>query len=115
MTDFDGFSNEKKMLQAKRLAAAVDPPTTTQNLVLWCVHVLGPDDVHAAASFREAAWSAAGANISFAEIEQPADPVLCFAYAAPWPYSDEMHAEDLKNRRSGANVDVLAGEAAAAS
>lgn len=64
------------------------------NRVLWCVHVIGPDEVyaepsHAAAvaaadKLNRAVWSRAGAP-----------DVTCFAYPDVWPWSKEAHAEDL--------------------
>ena len=67
------------------------------NLTLWCVHVLGPDDVLAAPSHEAAAVHAHGINKAvFGRIGTP-DDVLCFAYAAPWPHSRESHAESVKN------------------
>jgi hypothetical protein len=67
------------------------------NLVLWCVHVLGSDDVMAAPSHSAAATHAHELNKAlFARRSTPTD-VLCFAYAAPWPHSREAHADDVKN------------------
>lgn len=66
------------------------------NLVLWCVHVLGPDDVMAAPSHDAAVTHAHELNKALLG-RVTADDVLCFAYAAPWPYSKEAHAEALPN------------------
>jgi hypothetical protein len=62
------------------------------NIVKWCVHVLGPDDVMAAPSHDAAVVRAHEMNKSLHGRVSSPDDVLCFAYAAPWPYSDEEHA-----------------------
>lgn len=65
------------------------------NLVLWCVHVLGSDDVMAAPSHLAAHTHAHELNKAMhSRPSTPAD-VLCFAYAAPWPHSAEDHAADV--------------------
>ena len=66
------------------------------NLTLWCVHVLGSDDVHAAPSHDAAAVHAHEMNKALHGRVRAPDDVLCFAYAAPWPYSPEEHAESVK-------------------
>ena len=67
------------------------------NLMLWCTHVLGADDVYAAPSHEAAAVHAREMNKAIHGRVSAPDDVLCFAYAAPWPHSKESHAEDLKN------------------
>lgn len=67
------------------------------NLTLWCVHVLGPDEVMAAPSHDAAVTHAHELNKAvFGRVTTPSD-ILCFAYAAPWPHSKASHAEDLQN------------------
>jgi len=67
------------------------------NLLLWCVHIIGPDDLLAAPSHDAAAVYARELNkFHHARVPWPND-ILCFAYAAPWPGSKTSHAEDLKN------------------
>lgn len=66
------------------------------NLVLWCVHVLGPDDVMAAPSHNSAAITAHEMNKAFHGRVTTAADVLCFAYAAPWPHTPEDHAQAVK-------------------
>lgn len=67
------------------------------NLIKWCVHILGPDDVMAAPSHDAAVIHARELNkVVHGRVGAP-DDVLCFAYAAPWPYTNEEHAEGLKN------------------
>jgi hypothetical protein len=67
------------------------------NLLLWCVHVLGPDDVLAAPSHDAAATHAHELNKAVLGRVSAPDDVLCFAYAAPWPYSAEAHTEAVKS------------------
>lgn len=67
------------------------------NLTLWCVHILGPDDVIAAPSHEAAAVHARELNKAVHGRRSSPDDILCFAYAAPWPYSREDHAEAVKN------------------
>lgn len=70
------------------------------DLTLWCVHVLGPDDVMAAPSHDAAVVRARELNKTiFSRISEPND-ILCFAYAAPWPHSQDAHAEDLEKQTS---------------
>ncbi|KGM50681.1 hypothetical protein [Pseudooceanicola atlanticus] len=66
------------------------------NLTLWCVHVLGPDDVHAVPSHDAAVIGARELNKAIHGKAEAPEDILCFAYAAPWPHSAEAHAEDLK-------------------
>ena len=67
------------------------------NLTLWCVHILGPDEMLAAPSHLAAKTHAHELNKSlYSRAGTPCD-VLCFAYAAPWPYSATDHAESVKN------------------
>lgn len=67
------------------------------DLTLWCVHVLGPDDVLAAPSYAAASAHARALNAALHGKEGAPDDILCFGYAAPWPHSPESHAEDVKN------------------
>lgn len=66
------------------------------DMVLWCVHVLGPDDVLAAPCHEAAVIQAREYNKAIHRNTTKQD-VLCFAYAAPWPYSKEQHAEAVKD------------------
>ena len=71
------------------------------NLTLWCVHSLGPDEVDAAPSHAAAVERAEAINRAvhgaIMERHGDANDILCFAYAAPWPWSKEDHAEAVKN------------------
>lgn len=62
---------------------------------LWCLHLRGPDDVHAAPSKAEAERVARNINDQFACHE-----VKPSAVAALWPHSPESHAESLKDWRA---------------
>ena len=67
------------------------------NLVKWCVHVLGPDDVMAAPSYTAAVIRAQDLNVALhGKDDRPSD-VLCFAVAAPWPHDHASHAESLRD------------------
>lgn len=68
------------------------------DLILWCVHILGMDDVHAAPSHLAAATHANEMNkILYSQPDKKMADILCFAYAAPWPHSKEDHAKNLVN------------------
>lgn len=67
------------------------------DLTLWCVHILGPDDVLAAPSHEAAATHARELNKAVHSKSSVPDDVLCFAYAAPWPHGTEAHAKEVKN------------------
>ena len=68
------------------------------NLIPWCVHILGPDDVIAAPSRAAAAEYADRTNrVLFGNAGETFADVMCFVYAAPWPHSKENHAEEVKN------------------
>ena len=67
------------------------------DLTLWCVHVLGPDDIYAAPCHGAAVVHARELNKAvIGRVKDRENDVLCFSYAAPWPHSKEGHAEDLK-------------------
>jgi len=69
----------------------------------WCVHIIGPDDIHAAPDF-ETAWAwAEAANKVIAPHADERD-VLWRCTVAIWPGDATSHAEDLK--RGGRN-DVI--------
>lgn len=65
------------------------------NLTLWCVHVLGPDDVYAAPSHDAAVIHAHELNKALHGRLSTDNDILCFAYAAPWPYSATAHADSV--------------------
>ncbi|MGY4892336.1 UNVERIFIED_CONTAM: hypothetical protein EX528_18840 [Xanthomonas axonopodis] len=63
---------------------------------LWCMHILGPDDVHAAPSKAHAEKAAAALNaFHAARAEQSEHDPKVEAVVAPWPHSVESHAESV--------------------
>ena len=71
------------------------------NLTLWCVHLLGPDEVEATPSHAAAVERARQINEHVHGSVMPDkdgddNTIICFAYAAPWPWSKDDHAESLK-------------------
>lgn len=65
---------------------------------LWCVHVIGPDEVHATASLRDAVRAAHGFNTWWhprTKDDSDADYVLMYANVAQWPHDAESHASSL--------------------
>ena len=67
------------------------------NLVKWCVHILGPDDVMAAPSHDAAVAHAHELNKLLHRGARRSDDVLCFAYAAPWPHDLNSHEAAVKD------------------
>jgi len=65
------------------------------NLIKWCVHILGPDEVLAAPSHAAAVQRADELNRSIHERDHEPDDLLTFAYAAPWSYDDKSHGDEL--------------------
>lgn len=75
---------------------------------LWCCHVRGPDDVHAAPDYETALkWAdyinsinwrgPKGETVAVASV----DDLILRAVPAPWPWSAEEHAEDLPKSMAG--------------
>lgn len=64
--------------------------------ILWCCHIRGPDEAHAAPDYATAlAWSDMMLEID-REVDH-SDPNMPFLSAVPalWPWSAEAHATDL--------------------
>lgn len=76
------------MITAERIEA-------NANRALWCVHVIGPDDVYAEPTHAAAVAHAEKLNTAIWSRPNVPDDVTCFAFADVWPWSDEAHAEDL--------------------
>jgi hypothetical protein len=68
---------------------------------LWCVHVMGPDDLYATASRSEARNRAHEMNAFFNKIitDHEYEPNM-WAVPALWPYDAASHTEDLERQRS---------------
>lgn len=63
--------------------------------ILWCCHVRGPDEVHAAPDYKTALlWSDACLKLDRRQPRHEYEPFLS-AVPAPWPWSVETHAENL--------------------
>lgn len=71
------------------------------NRVLWCVHVIGPDDVYAESSHAQAVAKADELNRSVWSQDKAPEDVCCFAYADVWPWSAEEHAAALLRNERG--------------
>lgn len=73
---------------------------TTSKPILWCCHVIGPDDVVATSSYLEAATLSHVLNERFLRVARLGwsenDPNL-WAVPAPWPHDDASHERDLAN------------------
>lgn len=63
---------------------------------LWCLHILGPDDVYPAPSRAYAEVAADVHNARFRKISKESG-VMCEAIVAPWPHDAESHARGLAN------------------
>ena len=61
---------------------------------LWCVHVNGPDDVHAAPSKAEAERAAAHLNAYFSQ--EPLDDLRVSAEVILWPWPPASHADSVR-------------------
>lgn len=63
---------------------------------LWCVHILGPDDVYPAPSQAEAERAVAHMK-HFWESRHPEEAAMGMVgfEAIPWPHSPESHAQDV--------------------
>lgn len=76
----------------------------TPDTTLWAVHVLGPDDIHAAADHADALALCDELNalgLQFNAGHRPGDLgyVIHIAYPLPWPASPGAHAECLALRK----------------
>ncbi len=70
------------------------------NIVLWCMHVLGPDDVIPMVSYSDALKTSKEHNQALFElIDQDQNNILCFAYPAPWPHDAQSHADAMLEAR----------------
>ena len=63
--------------------------------ILWCVHIIGPDDLHAHPTFEAAEVHAIALNTAIRSQEEKAPAlkeITCRAVVAIWPWSPEAHA-----------------------
>lgn len=89
----------------------------TPDTGLWAVHVHGPDDMLAMPD-REAAEDAAWEINAFQASHDAAHPdttgfrPVVQAFAEPWPWSEEGHAEELaRAAREAEEEDTVRGDA----
>lgn len=66
--------------------------------VLWCVHVLGPDELHAMPDYATAEKNVADLIAALYTPRTAGLDVLCLPIVAPWPWTAEAHREELKKR-----------------
>lgn len=74
--------------------------------LLWCVHILGPDELVAKESYAAAERYATELNDYMHGPNIPELDIMCLSLVAVWPHGAESHATEL--------VKVLAEEAALA-
>ena len=68
----------------------------TQGEKLWCVHIVGPDDVYAAPSEVEARRAVGYMEAHWKKIEPDSEVNRMVRFEAiPWPHSAESHAKDV--------------------
>lgn len=67
------------------------------NLVLWCVHLIGPDDIYAEPSHAIAVAKAEELNRTIQASPKHPNDILCFAYADMWPYTAAQHAQAIED------------------
>lgn len=88
--------------------AAPDAAGPERAGILWCCHVRGPDDVHAAPDYETAlAWADYTNALNWRAIGGRTEAVATYediilrAVPAPWPWSPEEHAEELPKSIAG--------------
>ena len=65
---------------------------------LWCCHVVGPDDVHAAHDFEDAIDLARQFNKQFASTPSSENAPILRGEVTLWPWDAESHKADLARR-----------------
>lgn len=84
-------------MKTKHRVAAPVVPAPGADAKLWCVNVIGPDDVYATRTRLEALEEANWQNIYLSGLERHEyDPVL-HAVVIEWPHSASSHADDLRS------------------
>ncbi len=68
--------------------------------IRWCVHILGPDEVIAKASYAEAEKHATELSDYMHGPDVPDLDVMCLPIVAMWPWSAESHAAELAKSAS---------------
>lgn len=63
--------------------------------ILWCVHVLGPDELHAMPSYDAAEQNVRDLIATLYTPKMIALDVMCLPIVAPWPYSADAHRAEV--------------------
>lgn len=96
--DLNESIRARRRAAREHLDAAIIAATATAALndegQLWCMHILGPDDVFPAPSKEHAEMAAKAHNALIVRHSTGKEgDVLCKAVVAPWPHSAKSHAE----------------------
>ncbi len=88
-------------------AARASAPEVAEKPILWCVHHIGPDDLHPVESYEAAVKMADAINdyaekFNFGHKPDSINYVYSRAYPAVWTGTPESHAEWLEKRRAAA-------------
>lgn len=73
--------------------------------ILWCVHILGPDELIAKESY-EAAEKHATELSDYLHGTMPDHDVLCLPIVAMWPHGEDAHRAELAATRTSTNGEV---------
>lgn len=65
--------------------------TKARAKILWCVHILGPDELIAKESYEAAEKHATELSDYLHGPDMPDTDVLCLPIVAMWPWSPEAH------------------------
>ncbi len=111
----DGLETLFKAIMADLSAARASAPAAPEVPILWCVHHIGPDDLHPVENYERAIKLSDAINdqsekFNFGHKPDSIKYVYSRAYPAIWTGTPERHAEWLAKRRAAALRS--AGEAA---
>jgi len=81
-------------------AAKEDRLRKQRKKLLWCVHILGPDELVAFATYEEAEAHAQRLIDYLYDPTVPEHDVLCLPIVALWPWSAEAHAAEIDKART---------------
>ncbi|HVL61392.1 MAG TPA: hypothetical protein VM430_08290 [Microbacterium sp.] len=68
--------------------------------ILWCVHVLGPDEMIAKESYEAAEKHATELSDFMHGPHVPDLNVLCLPIVAVWPYGEQAHRDELAKAKA---------------
>lgn len=74
--------------------------TKARAKILWCVHILGPDEMIAKASYEEAEKHATELSDFMHGPDVPDLGVLCLPIVAMWPHGETSHRVELARLRA---------------